>query len=209
MIEKKSATPSEVLLSARQKRSTKLKSNIQLSKKIRELRRSYGWTLEELGAATGLAVSTLSKIENDRMSPTFDVVQKLAHGFEVDIAELFASPSETRAGSRRSIIRNGEGRLLDAGVYRHQLLAAELTNKRILPFLTTITARSLDEYKDWGSHDGEEFLYVLEGSVIFYTEHYEPVELNKGDGIYIDSAMRHACITISKDDAKVLWINTG
>lgn len=180
-----------------------------LSKKIRELRRSRGWTLEELSSATGLAVSTLSKIENDRMSPTFDVVQKVAHGFGIDITELFASPSETRAGSRRSVVRKGEGRRLDAGVYSHQLLAAELVNKRILPFLTTITARSLDEYKEWGSHDGEEFLYVLEGSVIFYTEHYEPVELKKGDGVYIDSAMRHACITNSAKDAQVLWINTG
>lgn len=209
MSQSKAASPSDVLLSARKERGGQPRSNIQLSKKIRELRRARGWTLEEMAAQTGLAASTLSKIENDRMSPTFDVVQKVAHGFEIDITELFTNPSETRAGSRRSVVRKGSGRALEADVYSHKLLAAELVNKRILPFLTTIKARSLDEFKDWGSHDGEEFLYVLDGSVMFYTEHYEPVELKKGDGIYIDSAMRHACTSTSKKDAQVLWINTG
>lgn len=208
MSQQKAASPSQIL-NTLQDRKSKPRSNIQLSKKIRELRRARGWTLEELAAATGLAASTLSKIENDRMSPTFDVVQKVAHGFEIDITELFANPAETRAGSRRSVVRAESGRPLETGVYSHKVLAAELVNKRILPFLTTVKARSLDDYSEWGSHDGEEFLYVLEGSVMFYTEHYEPVELNKGDGIYIDSAMRHACISTSKKDAQVLWINTG
>ena len=209
MPQPKPASPSQVLLSARQDRGAKPRSNIQLSKKIRELRRARGWTLEEMATATGLAASTLSKIENDRMSPTFDVVQKVAHGFEIDITELFNNPSEKRAGSRRSVVRAGSGRPLEAGVYSHKVLAAELVNKRILPFLTTIKARKLEDYAEWGSHDGEEFLYVLNGSVMFYTEHYEPVELNEGDGIYIDSAMPHACISTSKKDAQVLWINTG
>lgn len=185
------------------------KRNIELGKRIRELRHAHEWTLEELAGATGLAASTLSKIENDRMSPTFDVVQKLAHGFDIDITELFSASAQPRAEARRSVVRQGAGKPLDAGVYSHQLLAAELTNKHILPFLTTIKARSIDEFDAWGSHEGEEFLYVLEGAVEFYTEHYEPVELREGDGIYIDSAMRHACISISPQNARVLWINTA
>ena len=199
----------EVHAAADSRRAVLPKRNIELGKRIRELRRAREWTLEEVAAATGLAASTLSKIENDRMSPTFDVVQKLAHGFDIDIAELFSSPAKSQAGSRRSVVRQGAGKPLDAGVYSHQLLAAELTNKHILPFLTTIKARSVDEFDAWGSHDGEEFLYVLEGAVEFYTEHYEPVELKEGDGIYIDSSMRHACISVSKADARVLWINTA
>lgn len=201
--------PQQMLASAKAVRGGNPRVNIELGKRIRELRRAREWTLEEVAAATGLAASTLSKIENDRMSPTFDVVQKLAHGFDIDITELFSTPAPPRAGARRSVVRQGAGKLLDADVYSHQLLAAELTNKSILPFLTTIKARSVDEFDSWGSHEGEEFLYVLEGSVEFYTEHYEPVALEVGDGIYIDSMMRHACISTSPGDAKVLWINTA
>ncbi|WP_411818974.1 XRE family transcriptional regulator [Hyphococcus formosus] len=204
------ASPTDILQSAvGPAGESQPRPTIQLGKKIRELRRSKGWTLEDVASATGLAASTLSKIENDRMSPTFDVVQKLAHGFSIDITDLFSSSATTPPQARRSIVRQGQGRLLDAQVYSHQLLAAELKRKQILPFLTTVKARSIDEFKEWGSHDGEEFMYVLEGSVRFYTEHYEPAELEAGDGVYIDSAMRHACISTSKKDAKVLWINTG
>ncbi|WP_232059101.1 cupin domain-containing protein [Kineobactrum salinum] len=60
-----------------------------------------------------------------------------------------------------------------------------------------------------GAHDGEEFMFVLEGSVRFYTDCYEAADLDEGDGIYLDSAMRHACISTSENDARVLWINTG
>ena len=53
---------------------------LKLGEKVREFRRSYNWTLEEASRRTGLAKSTLSKIENEQISPSFDLVQKLAAG---------------------------------------------------------------------------------------------------------------------------------
>ena len=64
-------------------------------------------TLEDAGRMTSLAASTLSKIENDQMSPTFDVVQKLAAGFDIDITELFASNAGHDAAGRRSVTLDG------------------------------------------------------------------------------------------------------
>ncbi|OBX19244.1 hypothetical protein A9995_08990 [Erythrobacter sp. QSSC1-22B] len=166
-------------------------------------------TLEEAGKLTELAASTLSKIENDQMSPTFDVVQKLAHGFDIDITDLFESDNGSRPGSRRSVTLSGTGRLMETPVYHHRLLASELSHKKILPFISKIKARGLEEFSDWASHEGEEFLYVLEGEVCFHTEHYEPVRLGKGDSIYIDASMRHVCYSTSAEDAMVMWVNTG
>jgi len=183
--------------------------NFHLGKRVRELRGERKLTLDEAGKLTGLAPSTLSKIENDQMSPTFDVVQKLAHGFDIDITDLFATEQEQHPRSRRSVTRNDGGRIMETSVYRHRLLAAELSHKKILPFISVITARGLSDFSEWGSHDGEEFLYVLEGEVCFHTEHYEPVNLGQGDSIYIDASMHHACYSISETDAKVMWINTG
>lgn len=71
-------------------------ASFHLGDRIRHLRRERKLTLEEAGRLTSLAASTLSKIENDQMSPTFDVVQKLAHGFDIDITELFARHRPSR-----------------------------------------------------------------------------------------------------------------
>lgn len=180
-----------------------------LGERLRQLRRERGMTLEDAGRLTGLAASTLSKIENDQMSPTFDVVQKLAAGFDIDITELFASNSNQDATGRRSVTLSGTGRLMETEVYRHHLIAAELKNKKILPFVTTIKARKLEDFKNWSQHSGEEFLYVLQGEICFQTEHYEPAILGVGDSIYINSNMEHACYSTSEEDAVVLWVNTG
>ena len=168
------------------------------------MRKDKGLTLEDAGKLTSLAASTLSKIENDQMSPTFDVVQKLAQGFDVDITELFAPKPGQDASGRRSVTLSGGGRAMDTPVYNHKLLATELIHKKILPFVTTIKARSIDDFTHWSNHAGEEFLYVLEGEVCFHTEHYEPVILGQGDNVYIDSSMRHACYSTSSEDAVVL-----
>lgn len=180
-----------------------------LGKRLRQLRRERAMTLEDAGRLTLLAASTLSKIENDQMSPTFDVVQKLAAGFDIDITELFASNSGLDAAGRRSVTLDGAGRVMETEVYRHRLVAAELKNKKILPFVTTIKARRLEDFKSWSRHSGEEFLYVLQGEICFHTEHYEPATLGVGDSIYINSSMEHACFSTSEEDAVVLWVNTA
>lgn len=183
--------------------------NFHLGARLRKLRKEKGMTLEDAGKLTGLAASTLSKIENDQMSPTFDVVQKLAVGFGIDITDLFAAAPSHEATGRRSVTLQGAGRLMETEVYSHRLIASELKNKKILPFVTRIKARSLEDFKSWSQHGGEEFLYVLEGELCFHTEHYEPTILGVGDSIYIDSNMQHACYSISDEDALVLWVNTG
>ncbi|MDQ8757706.1 XRE family transcriptional regulator [Sphingosinicella sp. LHD-64] len=182
---------------------------IHLGHRLRRLRRDKGMTLEEAGRITGLAASTLSKIENNMMSPTFDVVQKLVSGLNIDITYLFGQSRGTEASGRRSVTKDGDGRVMETQVYRHRLLATELVHKRILPFVTRIKARSLADFTEWSCHAGEEFFYVLSGEVCFNTEHYEPVVLGAGDSIYIDSGMRHACYSTSKEDAEAIWINTG
>ncbi len=195
----------EGLRGPRRRRTT----SFHLGERIRRLRQDRKMTLGEAGKKTGLAASTLSKIENDQMSPTFDVVQKLAHGFDIDITDIFATDSDQQPGSRRSVTLKSAGRVMETPVYRHRLLASELSHKKILPFVSTIKARSTDDFSDWASHEGEEFLYVLEGEVCFATEHYEPVTLGVGDSIYIDASMRHICYSTSDEDALVMWINTG
>lgn len=184
-------------------------TELQLGKRVREIRLSHNLTLEEASQRTGLARSTLSKIENEQLSPTFQAVQKLAHGLNIDIPQLFASAQESRSAGRRDITRAGEGRTHPTPTYEHEMLASPLTNKRMLPYKSTVRSRSFDDYPNWVRHDGEEFLMVISGKVRFYTEFYEPTELEAGDSSYYDGSMGHALISISEEDAVVLWVTTS
>jgi hypothetical protein len=64
----------------------------------------------------------------------------------------------------------------------------------MIPVLTRIAAKSLDEFGDLVRHSGEEYIHVLEGSIVVHTEFYDPVTLKTGEGIYIDSNMGHAYV---------------
>ena len=112
---------------------------LQLGQRVREIRQSKNLTLEEASKLTGLARSTLSKIENEQISPTFAAVTKLVTGLGIDIPQLFTQPSSRPAASgRRAVTRKGKGQLHPTTTYEHELLAEELSGKRMIPYRTTV-----------------------------------------------------------------------
>ena len=179
-----------------------------LAQRLRALRQARDWTLKQAAQATGVSASTLSKIENSLLSPTYDNLIKIAAGLDLDVAELFTASDAHMGTGRRSLSRQGEGRQYETPYYDHRLLCTALSHKRMMPFHTRVKARSFDEFQDWSRHRGEEFVYVLEGEVQLYTEFYEPARLKAGESFYIDSRMGHRVISLSKDDAIVLWVST-
>ncbi|MBP6019807.1 MAG: helix-turn-helix transcriptional regulator [Burkholderiaceae bacterium] len=186
-----------------------MNSESALAERLRALRQQRGWTLGQTSKASGVATSTLSKIENGLMSPTYDILLKLANGLELDVAELF-SPAQAHMGAgRRSIERHGKGDVHETPMYRHRVLCSQLSHKRMMPFFTQIKKSTLlDETEGWSRHEGEEFVYVLKGSIELHTEYYQPAILNEGDCFYIDSRMRHRVINHSDLTAEVLWVST-
>ncbi|MDH2434117.1 transcriptional regulator [Pokkaliibacter plantistimulans] len=180
---------------------------LRLGQRLKEIRLSNNWTLEDVSQRTGLARSTLSKIENEQISPTFTAVQKLSHGLGIDLPQLFSTPKrKEKPLGRRDLTRLGEGRPHPTPTYEHELLCTDFANKRMIPFKTIVHARSFDDFSEWVRHDGEEFLLVLDGQVMLYTEFYEPLQLETGDSLYFDSSMGHAVVSVSKDDAVILSV---
>ena len=102
----------------------------------------------------------------------------------------------------------GEGQSHVTVTYEHELLANNLSKKRMLPYRAVVHARSMDEFEGWVRHDGEEFLYVLTGVIRLYTEFYEPIELRRGDSAYYDASMGHNAVTLSAEDATILWVTS-
>jgi len=181
---------------------------VDLGARVRALRRERAWTLETAAAHAGLARSTLSKIENGQMSPTYEALKKLATGLGISVPQLFTPPSDTQVSGRMTVTKSGEGAAHPTATYEHELLAGALTKKAMLPYRARIRARRLEEFDGWGRHDGEEFLYVLTGTVLLYTEFYEPVDMRRGDSAYYDATMGHNVISTSEEDATILWVTS-
>ncbi|MDB9753213.1 XRE family transcriptional regulator [Oceanospirillaceae bacterium] len=174
--------------------------------RLRALRQDRKMTLQQASKVTGVAQSTLSKMENNQLSPTFNLMQKLALGLGIDMPQLFAPVKEVRISGRRSVTKKQQGREHLTATYEHELLATELDSKRMVPFKSRVRARTLEEFGGWVRHEGEELLLVLEGDVVVYTEEYEPLALTEGDSTYFDSTMGHAVVSTSKGDALILWV---
>ncbi|MDR0809647.1 MAG: XRE family transcriptional regulator [Gemmobacter sp.] len=181
---------------------------LNLGIRVRELRKARGWTLEQAAAQAGLARSTLSKIENGQMSPTYEALKKLAEGLAISVPQLFTPPSRAQVNGRLAVTKSGEGQAHATATYEHELLTASLRGKQMLPYRARIRARDPAEFGGWVRHDGEEFLYVLTGIVRLYSEFYEPVDLRRGDSAYYDASMGHNVVSLSEEDATILWVTS-
>ena len=188
-------------------------SRPNLGQRLRELRSRNNWRIADVSRLTGLASSTISKVENGRMSLTYDKLQQLAHGLSLDLADLFGErgPSERldMAVARRSVGRAGEGVLINAESYEYRYLNADLAPKRMVPIIGVVSARTIEEFGELIRHEGEEFMLVLEGSIIVHLEFYTPLLLQAGDHIYIDSRMGHAYLAGSEARCRMITVCAG
>lgn len=201
-------SPVSLIRIARESGEEESAEPLNLGIRVRELRKSRGWTLEQAAKQAGLARSTLSKIENGQMSPTYEALKKLAEGLQISVPQLFTPPQRDRISGRMAVTKAAQGTQHATTTYEHELLADTLSKKRMLPYRARIRARNFEEFDGWVRHDGEEFLYVLTGVVQLYTEFYEPIEMRRGDSAYYDATMGHNVVSLSEEDATILWITS-
>lgn len=203
-----SKDPKSLIRIAREGGAQETAEPLDLGSRVRSLRTARNLTLEQAAQQAGLARSTLSKIENGQMSPTYDAVKKLAVGLEVSVPQLFTPPSNSTINGRLVTTKAGHGTAHATTTYEHKLLGEGLRKKTMLPYQARIRARNFEEFDGWVRHDGEEFLYVLTGIIMLYTEFYEPIEMRRGDSAYYDASMGHNVISVSEDDANILWVTS-
>lgn len=181
-----------------------------LGKLLRNFRNRNGWTLKQMSEHCGIPLSTLSKIEHDRLTLTYDKLQQLSRTLGIRLSELFAENADEGAQTvtaRRSIGDVGTAVRVQTPNYDYRYLCTELRRKRMIPVLTTIRAKSLDQFGDLVRHAGEEYIYVLKGRIAVHTEFYDPLTLDQGQSVYIDSNMGHAYLAADGcDEAEVLGV---
>ena len=144
---------------------------------------------------TGIPFSTLSKVEHDRLTLTYDKLLQLGERLNMRMSELFAETDEQADQpftARRSIGTRESAVAINTPNYDYYYLFPELRKKRMIPILTRVLAKTMAEFGPLVRHSGEEWMYVIEGAMEVHTEFYEAVRIEAGQAIYLDSSMGHA-----------------
>ena len=180
---------------------------------IRLLRKKNGWTLRQMGEKVGIPLSTLAKVEQDKLTLTYDKLQQFSSRLGLTMTEFLAQAEASPAGSapavvtaRRSLATGGNSVQISTPNYDYEYLCADLREKRMVPIIGRIRARDIAEFGEPLRHTGEEFVYVLEGTIEVHMQFYTPATVTVGQGIYLDSTMGHAYLAKDCESALVLAI---
>lgn len=179
---------------------------------LRGLRKRNGWTVKEMSDRSGIPLSTLSKVENGRLTLSYDKLQLLSRRLKIRMSELFAedggdSGPPPAFTARRSIGKLDRAIRVTTDNYDYRYLCTELRQKRMIPIIIRVRAKSMAEFDGLVRHPGEEFTYVIKGRVVIHTQFYDPLVLEEGESIYLDSSMGHAYLAAEDcDEAIVLGV---
>ncbi len=176
-----------------------------LAERIRRWREERGWNQQVLAARAGFARSTLSKIENGQLSPTFEILLKLARGFDCALSDLVRTEGGRLAG-RMVVERGRPAAPIESAGNRLWPLGAELRGRPFQSMLVEFTTTELPPTADWNRHETDDMLHVLSGRLILHTEGYEPVALSQGDTVHFDGTMPHACLSGDADACLCLYV---
>lgn len=179
----------------------------RLGQCLRAARKRHGLTMQDLVQRTGVALSTLSKVENDQMSLTYDKLLQICAGMGISVTELLSPESRSLVTlTRRSVTRPDTTVRETTPNYDYAYLAADLVGKRMVPIIGTVKARTLHEFGPLVRHEGEEFVLVLQGEIEMHTEHYASRRMKAGESVYIDSTMGHAYLVVGEEEARIVCV---
>lgn len=171
-----------------------------ISQKLLQLRRERGLTLAEVARKTGVSISFVSSLERGYSNASIATLQKLARLYETNVLFFFADKDDSRR-----LVRQRDRKILvpNPGV-QMELLA--FGKKAMEPHLFRIApgANSGGSY----SHEGEEFLYLLQGKLEVWLDEMEHYVLQAGDSLYFESRQAHRWQSLSEKETLLLWVNT-
>jgi transcriptional regulator with XRE-family HTH domain len=176
----------------------------EIGKRIKALRSEKGITLEQLSKQTGFTKGYLSKVEKSKKAPPVSTLGNIAQAFNVTISSLLGEESSrtslclVRRGERPLIARDGT-----AFGYSYEAMAYNYPNKIMEPFILTLPLGR--KKKTFYQHEGEEILFVIQGSMKFIHGSKQYI-VNEGDCVYFDSSIPHFGESIGRKEVKCFMV---
>jgi transcriptional regulator with XRE-family HTH domain len=174
--------------------------------RLRAFRKRRGWSLEKAAKMVGVPGSTLSRIENRKMSPTLELIQKIVRSMGLHPYDVLSRDAKTDRMGAVSVTRSGEAEYTELPNILYAPLHPDFSHTAMRPILVTLFARSVEEYGGVTAHPGEEFLYIVQGSAEIIFDGRPAETLKEGDSILFDSHIAHAYVSVGRSQAKLLIV---
>ena len=181
---------------------------LQIGEKIKRFREDNNLTLKDMAERTGFSTAVLSQIENHLISPPLGTLVRLTRALDLSPGHFFDQHPDkafsiVRHADRRPVSRFASKRGVQYG-YSYESLGHDMKDRHMEPFLVTLEPATLASPKP-ASHDGEEFLFVLEGEMEVTLGAHSDV-LQPGDAIYYDSNIPHLVQCKGNEKALILAV---
>jgi len=186
-------------------RKVEIENALDYGARLKATREERGFTLAELSVRTGISEDSLARVESGETVLPLGQLIRLSKVLSLRMADVISIGTEpftiVRADQRQAFARFGETKQANHG-YEYESLAPGKKDRKMEPFIVTLHPASADEPS---THDGQEFIYVLEGEMEAVVEDKRDV-LKPGDAIYYDSTSRHLVRAHGDKPAKILAV---
>ena len=171
-----------------------------LGPKLKRLRTRTGLPIADAARRAGISTGFLSSVERGQANASVATLQRLATAYGITVMDLFQAPK-----TRERVVRPADRRVLEmhSGV-RMEMLSSGATMLQSMLFRVAPLSGSDGSY----SHQGEEFIYMLSGTLEVWLDEMECFVLNEGDSFWFESTLGHRWFNPGEADAVLLWINT-
>jgi DNA-binding transcriptional MerR regulator len=171
-----------------------------LGPRLRRLRARTGMPIAEAARRAGISTGFLSAVERGQANASVATLQRLATTYGTTVMDLFQAPK-----SRERLVRAAERRVIElhSGV-RMEMLSSGAAMLQSMLFRVAPLAGSDGAY----THQGEEFIYMLAGTLEVWLDELECFVLHQGDSFWFESTLGHRWFNPAKVDAVLLWVNT-
>ena len=186
-----------------------MEKNEEFASKIKSIRERQDMTIEELSEASGVKLEVLQAMENGEVIPSLTPLTKMPRALGVRLGTFLddtpqLGPVVTRAGKpTNSIYFSGREDVTNATNLEFHSLGAGKIDRNMDPFIIDIEYEEGE--KELSSHEGEEFIYVLEGEIeVIYGK--DTFTIGEGDSIFYDSVVPHHLHATGKKESKILAV---
>jgi transcriptional regulator with XRE-family HTH domain len=176
----------------------------EIAARVRELRELSSVTDESLAARVGIPLERYRQYEDGSEDIPASILFEIAHTLNVDLGVLLTGGmprmhafTVTRAGKGVDVERRNH--------YKYQALAMNFIHKKAEPFLIEVEPRADGTKPDVNAHPGQEFDFVIEGSLRVII-HQQEIVLEAGDSVFFDSGYGHAMEAVGDRPAKFLAV---
>jgi len=172
----------------------------QVASRIKELREIFGVSCGSLAGEFNIPEADYRRYESGAVDIPVGILYQIAHRFQVELTSLLTG-EEPRLHTY-AVTRSGQGVSVDRSRdYRYQSLAYNFIHKRAEPFLVTVEPGP----DHFNSHPGQEFHYVLAGTLRVMLDQHELV-LEPGDSLYFNSSVAHSLTAMHNAPAQLLAV---